>query len=156
MIQIVYKNNALILENADKKQVSFDTTTLDVQIDGTSVAHPGEYEKSEILVEVKEYSEVLFYNFLVDGKHVLIVPKDSFELKEEILSFFGDVDILLIIGTKEAAKVFESIEAKLVVPYGEGKDIFLNTLGQHSEEVENYKVKSDLPIDTTEFVNLAQ
>ncbi len=156
MIQIAYKNNALILENADKKQVTFDTTTLDVQIDGTSVSHPGEYEKSEILVEVKEYSEALFYNFLIGGKHVLIVPKDSFELKEEILSFFGDVDILLITGTKEAAKVFESIEAKLVVPYGEGKDVFLNTLGQHSEEVDSYKAKSDLPIDATEFVNLAQ
>jgi hypothetical protein len=70
-----------------------------------------------------------------------VVPSDSFELKEEILSFFGDVDILLITGTKDAAKVFENIEAKLVIPYGEGKDIFLNTLGQHTQEVDSYKVK---------------
>jgi hypothetical protein len=35
---------------------------------------------------------------------------------------------LIIIGSKEACKLFESIEAKIVLPYGESKDIFLNTL----------------------------
>ncbi|USN58269.1 MAG: hypothetical protein H6767_08375 [Candidatus Peribacteria bacterium] len=83
-----------------------------------------------------------------------IVTSDSFELREEILKFFGDVDILVIVGTKGAAKVFESIEAKVVVPYGEGTAVFLNTLGQHVEPVANYKIKAELPIDTTEFVHL--
>jgi hypothetical protein len=32
------------------------------------------------------------------------------------------------VGTKQAVKVFENIEAKVVVPYGEGKEIFLNTV----------------------------
>jgi hypothetical protein len=38
-------------------------------------------------------------------------------------------------------KLYENIEAKIVVPYGEEKAIFLNTLGQHKEEVETYRVK---------------
>ena len=33
--------------------------------------------------------------------------------------------------------------------------IFLNTLWQNIEEVQTYKQKWELPIDNTEFVNLA-
>jgi len=76
--------------------------------------HQWEYEKSWNLLEVKEYTELLFYKFLIDGKHMCIIYSDSFELKEEIVSFFGDVDILLIIWTKDAVKIFENIEAKVV------------------------------------------
>jgi len=83
-----------------------------------------------------------------------IVYSDSFELKEEIVSFFWDVDILIIIWTKDAVKIFENIEAKVVIPYWEGKDIFLNTVGQHSEAVKVFKVWADLDGDRTEFVNL--
>jgi hypothetical protein len=83
-----------------------------------------------------------------------IIYSDSFELKEEIVSFFWDVDILIIIWTKDAVKIFENIEAKVVVPYGAGKDIFLNTVGQHPEAVKTFKVMADLDGDRTEFVNL--
>jgi hypothetical protein len=83
-----------------------------------------------------------------------IVTADAFDLKEEIVSFFWDVDILIIIGTKDAVKIFENIEAKVVIPYGEWKDIFLNTLGQHTEAVKSHKVLADLDGDRTEFVNL--
>jgi len=40
-------------------------------------------------------------------------------MKEEITSFFGDVDILLIVGTKNSPKIVENIEARVVVPFGE-------------------------------------
>jgi hypothetical protein len=118
------------------------------------VSYPGEYEKAGVLLEVKEYVGKLFYHFIVETKHIVIINTDQLELKEEILSFFGDVDILLITGSKESAKLFESIEAKIVIPYAEGKDLFLNTLGQHIEEITSYKVREDLPFDTTEFINL--
>lgn len=153
MIEVSNKWNNLIIAEW-KKEVIFNTESLEVSLDNFDVTYPGEYEKSGILLEVIEYSETLFYKFLIDGKRLLIVTSDSFELKEEILSFFWDVDVLVIVWTKEAAKKFESIEAKLVVPYWEWKDIFLNTLGQHTEEEESYKIKSDLPIDSTIFVNL--
>lgn len=151
------KNNAgtISIVDSNKTEIKFETESNNVYLGDFDVSYPGEYEKSGILLEVKEYNEKLFYHFLVDGKHLVIVNTDTIDLKEEILSFFGDVDILVIHGSKESAKLFENIEAKLVVPYTEGKDIFLNTLGQHIEEVASHKIKAELSIDTTEFVNLA-
>lgn len=155
MIEISYKkNNLLCVKNADKKEIAFDTELRTVMMDGFNVTYQWEYEKSGNLLEVKEYTDLLFYKFLIDGKHMCIIYSDSFELKEEIVKFFWDVDILIIIGTKDAVKIFENIEAKLVIPYGEGKDVFLNTVGQHSEAVKIYKVWADLDGDRTEFVNL--
>lgn len=150
------KNNAgtISIIDSNKTEIKFETESNNVYLGDFNVSYPGEYEKSGILLEVKEYNEKLFYHFLVEGKHIVIINTDTVELKEEILSFFGDVDILIIHGSKEAAKLFENIEAKLVVPYTEGKDIFLNTLGQHIEEVASHKIKAELSIDVTEFVNL--
>jgi hypothetical protein len=123
-------------------------------LDSFDVTFPWEYEKSWILLEVKEYNDKLFYNFLIDWKHLVIIPDDSFEIKEDILEFFWDVDILIIKWSAASAKIFENIESKIVIPYGEAKDIFLNTLWQNIEEVNVYKQKGELPIDSTEFVNL--
>ena len=154
MLDIFYKKENLIIENSDKKWISFNINTKEVFLEDYSVSFPGEYEKSSILLEVKKYKENLYYNFLIDSKHIVIITEDNIELKEEISDFFWDVDLLIIIGSKEACKLFESIEAKIVLPYGESKDIFLNTLWQHPEEVEKYKQKGELPIDSTEFINL--
>jgi len=154
MLDIFYKKENLIIENSDKKWISFNINTKEVFLEDYNVSFPGEYEKSAILLEVKKYKENLYYNFLIDGKHIVIITEDNIELKEEISDFFWDVDLLIIIGSKDACKLFESIEAKIVLPYGESKDIFLNTLWQHCEEVEKYKQKWELPIDNTEFINL--
>ena len=154
MIEISNKSGTIVLKDSNKKEIAYNTDSLNVTVDWFDVSYPWEYEKSEILLEVKEFEEKLFYKFLIETKHVVIISYDSFELKEEILSFFWDVDILIIIWTRESAKIFESIEAKLVVPYWSWKDVFLNTLGQHIEEVANYKIKSELDVDRTEFVNL--
>ena len=154
MVDIFYKWKSLIIENSDKKWVDFNTDTKQVTLDWFDVSFPGEYEKSNILVETKEYLKNLFYHFLIDWKHLVIITEDSFEMKEEVSDFFGDVDILVIVWTKEACKIFENIETRVVIPYWEWKDIFLNNLGQHSEEVSLYKQRWELPFDTTEFVNL--
>ena len=156
MIEINNKSGVIVLKDSNKKEIDFNTKTLIVKVDWFDVSYPWEYEKSEILLEVKEYEDILFYKFLIESKHIVIVSSDSFELKEEILSFFWDVDILIIVWSKQSAKNFENIEAKLVICYGEWKDVFLNTLGQHIEEVESYKIKSELEVDRTEFVNLLE
>lgn len=155
MIEISYKKpDVLCVKNADKKEITFDTKLRTVMMDNFNVTYQGEYEKSGNLLEVKEYTDLLFYKFLIDGKHLCIIYSDSFELKEEIVSFFWDVDILIIIWTKDAVKIFENIEAKVVIPYWDGKDVFLNTVGQHPEAVTIFKVGADLDWDRTEFVNL--
>lgn len=147
-------NEKIVLKNADKKEIFFDFSQGKVFMEDYDVTYPWEYEKGGNLLEVKEYADILFYKFLVDGYHVCYVCSDSFDLSEEILWFFGDVDILIIVGTKESVKVFENIEAKVVIPYGEGKDVFLNSAGQHPEPVSVYKVKGELEGENTEFVNL--
>lgn len=154
MLDIFNTNNTLKIINSDKKEIAFNTETKEVSLDNFSVWYPWEYEKSWILLEVKEYEDTLFYHFITDWKHLVIITSDNFTIKEDILSFFWDVDVLLIVWSKDSTKIFENIEAKLVIPYWEWKDVFLNTLWQHIEEIETYKVKWDFSLDSTEFVNL--
>lgn len=154
MLDVSYQADNLVITDSSKHSICFNTMTLEMDLDGFNVTHPGEYEKSGILLEVKKYQDILFYHFLISGKHLVFVSSDSFKLEEEILSFFGDVDILVITGTKDAAKVFENIEAKMVIPYGEGKDLFLTTVGQHIEPISSHKIKWEFALDATEFVNL--
>lgn len=152
------KNNGkfLQLESDNKSIISLDKENLTLKIDDFDVSYPWEYEKSGILLEVKEYEEKLFYSFSVDSKHILFVLTDTFELKEEILSFFWDVDILFLISWKNSVKIYENIEARVVVPFWEAKDIFLQNLWQKKEELSSYKIKWDLPTENTEFVNLKE
>lgn len=154
MLSIKYKESELIISDSKKNEISFNIQNKKTILDGFDISYPWEYEKSWILVETKKYRDELYYNFLVDKKRLVIISNDSFELKEEILTFFWDVDILIIIGSRESAKIFESIEAKLVIPYGEGKDMFLHTLWQNLEEESSYKIKNEFNLDSTEFVNL--
>lgn len=134
----------------------FITETGKVYIDDFAVDYPGEYEKGGILLEVKEYQGILFYSFTIEGKNIVIIPNDTFEQKEEILSFFGDVDVLFLLWTKKAVKIYENIEARIVVPYGEEKSLFLQTLWQTAvEETRKFTVK-EFATDETIFVNLVE
>lgn len=154
MVDFNYKGKELIIATKEKKEIVFHTEKNTVSLDGYDVTHPGEYEKSGILLEVKEVGENLFYKFLILGYHLVIVQSDNFELTEDTLGFFGDVDVLVIKGTKAGVKIYENIEAKLVIPYGEEKEIFLNSLAQNKEAVDTYKLKGELNGEITEFVNL--
>ena len=152
------KNNDWLIKiiSNSKNEINFNTATSEVYIDDLNVNHPWEFEKAWILLEVKEYNNILFYSFSFDWKHLVIISNDSFEIKEEILSFFWDVDVLIITWSKQSAKIFENIEARLVVPYWEWKHTFLSTLWQHPEPVPNYKVKWELSDSSNEFVNLEE
>ena len=153
-MEIRKKKNILEIESDSKWIIYFYEETKEVKIWDLIVSYPWEYEKSGILLEVKEYSWELFYSFAVDSKHIFFVLTDNFELKEEIVSFFWDVDVLIIVWTKKSVNIFENIEARVVIPYWEGKDLFLQSLGQNISPVSNYKLRSDLSLENTEFVNL--
>jgi hypothetical protein len=155
-MEIFNKSNVLNIISSSKAIVSFDINSNEVKINNLEVSFPWEYEKSWILLEVKEYAWLLFYSFTIDSKHLVIITNDKFELKEDILSFFWDVDILIIPWTRESVKIYENIEARVVVPYWPSKQLFLAELGQSIEEVSNYKVKWELLEDTSEFVNLSE
>jgi len=153
-MEIYYKKNDLIIQNSNKKNIVFDTLINDVSIDDFSVKAQWEYEKSWILTEVKFFKDLFFYKFTTDWYRIIIITGDSFELNEEILPFFGDIDLLILPWTKNSAKLYDDLEAKTVLPYGETKDIFFNSLSQNIEEVETYKLKWWLSWDITEFINL--
>lgn len=154
MLEIKIVKDNICLLNSDKKEVLMSTTESKVILDGLDVNFPWEYEKSEILLEVKQYNDELFYNFSLEGKTVVYFFNEKFEIKEEIMTFFWDVDLLILNGSKESVKVFENIEARVVVPFWEGKDVFLNTLGQTAEATKSHKLKADTSLDSTEFINL--
>lgn len=154
MIEILNTNKNIQIKNSDNVVVSCNISTYEVQIGEYKIDFPGEYEKSWVLLEVLEYDEKLFYSFLVEWKVIVVLFHDDFEMKEEVMSFFWDVDVLLVTGTKNASKIVENIEARVVIPFWEGKDIFLNTLGQHKEEIEIFKLKWEMWIENTEFINL--
>lgn len=154
MLEFFYKWDNLVIVNDNKKEINFSLQEKTVLLDGFDINFPWEYEKSEILLEVMEKQENLFYKFNAEKVRIVILTSDSFELNEENLSFFWDVDVLILPWTKNAVKIYENIEAKLVLPYGEEKDIFFNTLAQHKEAVKSYKLKWELAGDITEFVNL--
>ncbi len=156
MIEINNKAGVISVVDGSKAKISLDINSLEVKIDDLNVVHAWEFEKSWILLEVKSYNDILFYSFTIDWKHLVIITDDKFELKEDILSFFWDVDVLIIKWSKESAKIFENIEARVVVPYWDWKSTFLTTLGQHIEEVSSFKVKGDFAIDSTEFINLSE
>lgn len=155
MIEIHYTNPyTLRITNAAKKHIDHNFESGKIYMDDYEVSFPGEYEKSGNLLEVKEYRDLLFYKFLIDGKQICCILSDSFDLTDEIIGFFGDVDVLIIKGSKDALKIYENIEAKVVIPYGDQKDVFLNSAWQSPEPCNVYKVKSDLDGDRTDFVNL--
>lgn len=154
MIEVSNNGQIVKIKNSDNSIIELDTQKNTVTVEWFDVNFPGEYEKAGILTEVKEYEEKLFYSLVTEWKTILIVLHDSFEMKEDIMTFFWDVDILLIIGTKNSPKIVENIEARVVIPFGEWKEVFLNTLGQHKEEIDTFKLKAELWVENTEYVNL--
>jgi len=154
MIEISQSSALLTLKHSDTL-ITLNTEQKSVHIHDFSLDFPGEYEKSGVLANVDEFEEKLCYHLLVDAKHVAFVLWDSFSLTESFLEFLGDIDILVIIGTKQSAKMIENIEAKMIIPFGQETEIFLNILWQHQETVPSIKIKGELSGDTTQFVHLA-
>lgn len=153
-MEIFYKKNQLIIQNTSKKEVVFDIDSKEVFIDSFSISAQWEYEKWEILAVVKKHNDSLFYNIHLDWYKIVIVPTDVFDFSEEFLSFFGDIDLLILPWSKNSIKIYENLEAKIVLPFWEWKDIFLNSISHNKEEVENYKIRWEILWDTTEFINL--
>lgn len=154
MVEIFNKNEILQIKNSDNVIVSVDTKNKEVSISDYKIDFPGEYEKSWILLEVLEKNQKMFYSFLIEWNTVVVIFDDDFEMKEEIMSFFWDVDVLLIVWSKNSPKIVENIEARVVIPFWEWKDMFFHILSQHKEEIDTFKLKSEMWVENTEFINL--
>lgn len=146
------KNGFLNIKNNNSKIVSIDVANQKVFVDNMYIDFPWEYEKSWIFLEVREYQNKLFYNFLIDWENIFLLFYSDFE--EEILSFIQDIDVLIVFADKKMLKIIESIEAKFVLPVWQWKDIFLHSLSINIEEQEIFKLKSDLSWNDVQFINL--
>ena len=155
MLEIFNENTLLKVKNSDNKVIVVDTVNKKVSIDDFGIDYPGEYEKSWILSEVFEFEQKLFYSIHNEQKLIMVIFDEVNEIKEELLEFFGDVDVLLVAWTKNMQKLIENIETRVVIPFGEGKDVLLNTLWQHKEEISSFKLKQEMWEENTEYVNLA-
>ena len=155
MLEIFNENTLLKVKNSDNKVIVVDTVNKKVSIDDFGIDYPWEYEKSWILSEVFEYEQKLFYAIHNEQKLIMVIFDEVNEIKEELLEFFGDVDVLLVAWTKNMQKLIENIETRVVIPFGEGKDVLLNTLWQHKEEISSFKLKQEMWEENTEYVNLA-
>lgn len=155
MIEIFNKNDILNIKSDINTNVFIDWKNKSVKIWNFNIDFPWEYEISWILAEVKEYQNKLFYSLIINSRNIFVLFYDDFELKEEIISFFWNINILLINSLKNSNKIVESIEANVVIPFWEWKEALLHILGQHKEKIENFKFKDDLWNNNTEFIYLA-
>jgi hypothetical protein len=145
--------NALPVIVTEKKSIQLWDTLV---IDWLEITLPGEYEKSGVLLNSKMVNGHLLHDLHIERKSVGFIPASIIECTEELMAFYGDLDILFIEWKKEDIKIFESLEARIVVPYGEQKDIFLLGVWQAElEGVDKFKTKeSDFEGETTLFVKL--
>ncbi|MDD2891689.1 MAG: hypothetical protein PHQ95_01875 [Candidatus Gracilibacteria bacterium] len=152
-MDITSRNNQIVI-TSDKKEIIFEGPT-SIVLDGLIIDFFGEYEKSGFLATFHEVEGKNLFTLRVEGKNIAFVPTDTLEITENVVNFLGNIDILILPGDKNATKIFENIEARMVIPYGEETPLFLSSLGQNIEMVDKYKTKeSDFEGEATVFVRL--
>lgn len=152
-MDITSRDNQIVIIS-DKKEIVFSSPT-SITLDGMTLDFPGEYEKSGFLVTIHEIQGVFLFTLRVEGKNIAYVPTDTLEITEKVVDFLGNIDMLILPGDKNATKIFENLEAHIVVPYGEEAPVFLSSLGQNIESVDKYKTKeADFESEGTVFVRV--
>lgn len=81
-------------KNSDSKLVVIDKVNQTALLMIFSIDYPGD-RKIMNFIRSLQYDEKLFYNVHVEWKLITILFKEVNEINEKLLSFFGDVDVLL-------------------------------------------------------------
>ncbi len=151
-MELQEQNGALVIIS-DKREIVLSENS--VTVEGMKIDFPGEYEKSGILIHAADHGSNLLFTLRLEDRDVAYIPSDELEITESVADFFRDVDLLVLKGSKNAVKLYENLEARVVVPYGESKATFLAALGQNVEATAKFKTKeSDFEGDMGVFVNL--
>lgn len=148
-----FKCNNNVCISSDKKEILLGSNQ--VTVDGMVIDFPGEYEKSGIILQVKEENEKRYFTLQVEGKIIAYVSHTEGEIQDELLNFFAKTSILVTLADKENTKLVEVLEPSIIIPYGEGKDVFLSSLGQTLEPTDRYKLKEIDDQGAAVYVNLA-
>ncbi len=152
-MDITSRDNQIVI-TSDKKEIIFQSPT-SIILDGMTIDFFGEYEKSGFMATYHEVEGKSLFTLRVESKNIAYVPMDTLEITEKVVDFLGNIDILIIPGNKNSTKIFENLEARMVVPYGEESPVFLSSLGQNIELVDKYKTKEvDFESEATVFVRV--
>lgn len=152
-MDITSRDNQIVI-TSDKKEIVFATPT-SIVLDGMIIDFFGEYEKSGFLANFQEIEGKPLFSLRVEGKNIAYIPTDTLEITEKVVDFLGNIDILILPGDKNATKIFENLEARMVVPYGEETPVFLSSLGQNIEMADKFKTKeSDFESESAVFVRV--
>lgn len=154
-MEITSRNNQIVIVS-DKKEIVFSGTA-SIVLDGMVIDFFGEYEKSGFLVTFQEIENKPLFTLRVEGKNIAYIPTDTLEITEKVVDFLGNTDMLILQGNKNSTKIFENLEARIVVPYGEETPVFLASLGQNIEPVDKFRTKeSDFESEATVFVRIGK
>lgn len=152
-MDITSRNNQIVI-TSDKKEIIFESPT-SIVLDSMTIDFFGEYEKSGFLVTYHEVEGKSLFTLRVEGKNIAYIPTDTLEITEKVVDFLGNIDVLILPGNKNSTKIFENVEARMVVPYGEETPIFLTSLGQNIEMVDKYRTKEvDFESESTVFIRV--
>ena len=143
---------------------------------------PGEFEVSGVSIEAfsakqnateggPSGEDVIIFVFAIDGIKICHLSGLSHDISDDLIERIGDVDILLlpvgggdVLGGKEAHKLVESIEPRMVIPMYfnatetnleiKGAEEFLKAVGKTELQVEakfSFKGRSSLPDGAMSF-----
>ena len=146
------QNNRVILQH-EKTTLLF--APQEMHIGEYVIDFPGEFEKDGILVSAEDTQDILLFQVQIGHIRIVYIDAQKFEITEALIELLGDIDVLLIPGNKDWAKLQEGLEAKVVIAYGDGRQTFLTALGQTPEPENKYKLKeADLSGETTHYILL--
>ena len=115
----------------EKIRVVFDDASM--TIDDFVIDFPGEYEKSNILVEAEELGEHYIFASVIGGRKITYLPSSIDAITSDMITKIGDVDVLIIAGVKALKEVVEKIEPNVLLPYGPSRSTLLGAFGQTEE-----------------------
>ena len=146
-------NNTTVSVLSEKKVISLDPTH--ITLDNLVIDCPGEYEKSGILMYVRQHDGIMYAYFRVEGYWLGFISSVPQEIPADILDFFGQLDILVAPFAKSEQKFIEQIEPKMLVSFAESSSDLVQILGNELNTDGSYKLKAqDITSDKTSFVRL--
>ncbi len=153
-MEFFYKNNIVSIES-DKKTINFLPDS--VEVDSLTIDMAGEYEKGGFLAYAHEHNGFRIYQLRVEGYRVGYIPALLTELSSEEMSFFGDLDILIVPVNPSSHALIEKLEPRLIVIFGDSAYDFGVKIGNTESPVQKYKLKeADLSLEKMGCVVLGE
>ena len=154
-MEISPRSDALLI-TSEKREILLESDA--VSVDGMRFDFTGEYERAGVGVEVRMVAGVFVATLHIERKNIAYIAAEIAEVPEDIVEFFGNIDILLLPSGRHITKLYEILEARIVIPFGESAHEALTALGQaNAEPMPRYRSKeSDFDADTTRFIYLSE